>query len=82
MTDAGHEYVAEAFEAGFNEGVQKAELSRERMTLLAKLLVKNINCTSKETKSELMTLITALNTADDDSQIRNQDRQRIAAILA
>ena len=82
MTDAGHEYVAEAFEAGFNEGVKKAELSRERMTLLAKLLVKNINCTSEETKSELMTLITALNTADDDSQIRNQDRQRIAAILA
>ena len=82
MTDAGHEYVAEAFEVGFNEGVQKAELSRERMTLLAKLLVKNINCTSEETKSELMTLITALNTADDDSQIRNQDRQRIAAILA
>ena len=71
MTDAGHEYVAEAFEVGFNEGVQKAELSRERMTLLAKLLVKNINCTSEETKSELMTLITALNTADDDSQIRN-----------
>ena len=82
MTDAGHEYVAEAFEVGFNEGVQKAEMSRERMTLLAKLLVKSINCTSEETKSELMTLITALNTADDDSQIRDQDRQRIAAILA
>ena len=73
----------DAFQAGIDHGIQHAAQSTQRLGMLARLIVANLECGSSDSEksAEIMQLIEALNQADEDRLISAETKQRIAVIL-
>ena len=75
------QYYNGVFDGAIQSGIAEAQKSQARLSMLGKLLVKNVNCQSEQESNEVQELLKILNEADNDQAISAETKQRVDALL-